>query len=250
MKTSSLLFLDFDGVICDSALECFASSLDAFHRVHGAKEKSTISLGQKKDQFLTLRPYIRNSEDYLYIQEIIANGLDIRSQAAFDEYMEKSDTNRKKEYRNAFFEIRYTQFANHRKEWLDSNPVYPHMKELLHEYAGNPGLYILSTKKVDFIMAILDYNNIEIEKQNVIYSAEHERKLDHISKLLDNSGAGRAVFVDDQVDHLSGNTDQRIETYLPLWGYIEKNCFEHGDDIRIINESEMADLFKILDPKL
>jgi phosphoglycolate phosphatase-like HAD superfamily hydrolase len=249
MKPKALLFLDFDGVICDSALECFSSSLEAFSRVNPdrADRSKNISADERKERFLLMRPYIRNSEDYLFIHEIITADLEIRSQVEFDDYMSSSNAELKKKYRKAFFEVRYELYNGDRKSWLDSNPLYPHMKDLLSAYSKNPGLCILSTKKVDFIMAILAHNNIAIEKQNVIYSAENERKLDHIGRILASGQYGRAVFVDDQVDHFKGNTDPRIETYLPLWGYIEKNCFEHGDDISIINESEMAGLFAILD---
>ena len=44
-------------------------------------------------------------------------------------------------------------------------------------------------------------------------------KLDMVAAVLDERQAGRAALVDDQLDHLVGNDDARIEVYLAAWGY-------------------------------
>ncbi len=248
MTSRTLLFLDFDGVICDSALECFTSSAAAYGRIRG--EAPPDSEREEKLKFDTLRPFVRNSEDYLFIQEIIHLGTAIGNQADFDAYIDRSTEAKRKDYRRLFYEARSKSLAEKPDEWLDSNPLFPHMKEPLRAHASDEGLYILSTKKGEFITAILSHHGITMDSARIISSGENERKLDLISKILDEGIGGNALFVDDQVDHLKGNTDPRITVCLPLWGYIEKSCIDSIKNIRAISERDVKDLFSVLDERV
>ena len=58
----TLVFLDFDGVICDSALECLVSSWEAYFRDHGRDAPKAVPV-DLKERFLALRPYVRSGED-------------------------------------------------------------------------------------------------------------------------------------------------------------------------------------------
>jgi phosphoglycolate phosphatase-like HAD superfamily hydrolase len=248
VSARTLLFLDFDGVICDSATECLATSLSAYAVLHPGRSRGDDDRDARvREKFFELRPYVRNGEDYLFMREMIDLGIEIKSQVDFDDYIARSPAGLAGKYREAFYDARSKSFAEDPGKWLSANPIYPHMAGPLREHGFRPGLFILSTKRTKFIEAILSHNGIKLSTDRILESGEGERKVDRISRVLDEGGAGRAVFVDDQVEHLVANEDARIETCLPIWGYIEKSCFDFGDGIRVINERDMAELFGLLD---
>jgi phosphoglycolate phosphatase-like HAD superfamily hydrolase len=245
MTGRSLLFLDFDGVICDSALECFLSSREAYDRLNDAPAPLDSNENEKK-RFDALRPYVRNSEDYLVIQEIIRRGIVVRDQIEFDAYIARSNPEKLTAYRRLFYEVRSASLARDPHSWLDSNPIFPHMKEPLHTYGPNRGLFILSTKRREYIEAILSHNGISMEKERIIASKVNERKLAYVAGLLNHGAGDNAVFVDDQVEHLKPNDDRRVTACVPTWGYIEKSRADYGAGIRVINENDMLELFATL----
>jgi phosphoglycolate phosphatase-like HAD superfamily hydrolase len=245
MRNRFLLFLDFDGVICDSALECYKSSLSAYNLAIAGTPPHTFK--SDKYEFDLLRPYVRNSEDYLFIQEIIHKRIKVKSQSDFDAHIAVAPADKRSFYRKSFYDIRTSSFASDPKSWLNSNPIFPHMKEPLLRYCANPRLFILSTKKGEFIEAILSHNGIALDRDRIISSKEQERKLDHIGEALDSGKGEKAIFVDDQIDHLKGNNDTRIAVCLPLWGYIEKSCFDVAGVIRVINQHDMIEIFSTIE---
>ena len=66
-----LLYLDFDGVVCDSERECFVSSWLTYRQLGGATGGEHISLRARR-RFRQMRPLIRSGEDYVVIQQILA----------------------------------------------------------------------------------------------------------------------------------------------------------------------------------
>jgi len=244
-----ILFLDFDGVICDSVSECFDSSIAAFRM----KESNSVNISFTgntpglHERFLKLRPFIRNSEDYLFLLEIIEYNIEIKNQADFDRFVAGKTTDTKKEYKKLFYDARSSNLARDSERWYGLNPIYQHIIEPLRVYASNPSLYILSTKRSDFIVHIFGKNDVRMEHDRILFAGEKEKKLEIVRRFLDKGIGEKAIFVDDQVDHLIANSDSRITVCLPLWGYIDKNNLPSDDLIQIIDEDRMMEIFRLLD---
>jgi len=120
------------------------------------------------------------------------------------------------------------------------------MQTPLRSASGSPGLYILSTKRSDFISAILGNNGIHLDRSRVLYTDGREKLL-LISELLDRTGAQRAVFVDDQVDHFtspSASPFPRIECRLATWGYIRSQWLLPTEDYTPIDEEGIVRLLR------
>jgi phosphoglycolate phosphatase-like HAD superfamily hydrolase len=249
MKLSFLLFLDFDGVICDSAPECFDSSITAYNSLKPVSGtiRTNVSGQALYDRFCRLRPFIRNSEDYIFLQEIIALDLEIKNQNDFDRFVAVRPPETKKEYKKIFYEVRSSSLARNPERWYSLNPIYPHMIDPLKAYAEKPGLRILSTKRSDFITKIFERTGIRIGPDRILFAGEKEKKLEVVTRFLEEKAGEKATFVDDQADHLKGNTDPRITVCLPLWGYIDKNNLPDGNTIRLIDEAGMAEIFRLLE---
>ena len=241
MSDPLLLFLDFDGVICDSLNECIISSFYAYFRIFKKNEPASLPLEYKKE-FSSLRPYVRNGEDYLVIQHILENNIQIKDQAHFDEILGKHKE-KMVYYKEFFYKARTILIENETDFWFNLNRIYPHILTHLARISVSPFFYILSTKRLDFILTILKNNNITIREDQVLVAWDI-KKLDFISSILDTKGIGKAIFIDDQIDHLINNKDKRITPYLASWGYIRPEWLHSR--VKVMGEDDMRKLMKQL----
>ena len=252
-----LLYLDFDGVVCDSERECFVSSWLTFRKLAGAGGEH-ISLHARR-RFRQMRPLIRSGEDYVVIQQILA-----REQAepgfhgpatlpAFDAYRDALGSRCIGRYKSAMADTRSAFLARDRAHWLALNRLYPHMRRLLA--AGDlSNVRVLSTKAAPLVGEILRAHRIPIPASAVFHAASNPdgtdaRKLDMIGEHLDRTTGAHALFVEDQLDHLLGNADRRITTFLADWGYVLPEWFADHDllraeRVRVIAAADMPDLLR------
>jgi hypothetical protein len=239
---TTLIFLDFDGVICDSINECCVTSTIAYYELY--KGEKLVSLPVRlKDTFSNLRPFVRRGEDYLFIQEIIEKGIVIRTQGEFDDYCAHAGEEKKTLFGRLFYQARTSLLNETREYWMSLNAVYAHMDQPLREVISSSHLFILSTKRRDFILAICAYRGFSPRPEQIIDSGK-EKKLTVISYMLDKRKMKRALFVDDQIDHLCNNRDDRIVPCLAAWGYIQEEWLEKN--IRIITDEEMAGVLSLM----
>lgn len=221
------LFIDFDGVICDSAAECLFSSWVAYDRLtrhvqpdgpaEAGPETPTAVPVTLRERFLDLRPFIRAGDDYVLIQHLLATGRAPAQQEDFDKARLDAGPRLLARYADALNRVRQELLAHDRSHWLRLNPLYPGMAELLRA-ADWDSTWVLSTKRPRYIEAILAFHEVQVPARAILHAAAAS-KLGMVTAVLDERQAERAALVDDQLDHLVGNDDPRIEVYLAAWGY-------------------------------
>jgi len=219
MSFSTVLVLDFDGVICDSIDECFAVSWVAYHALF--RKDTAASSPAARRNFARLRPFIRSGEDFLIIQEVLSTGSAVRDQAEFDELARRAGAGKRAMFRELFYAQRSEMLAKDRDSWLALNRVYPHMKKAFGVLGPGAPLYVLSTKEPQFIAEILSANQIEIPRQRILESVS-EPKLVTTERLRAEGGFQDAILVEDQVDHLRENRNPHIRGFLAAWGYVQE----------------------------
>jgi phosphoglycolate phosphatase-like HAD superfamily hydrolase len=251
MTTRPLLVLDFDGVICDSVDECFASSWTAYHQLHrgeapGAPDQSV------RAAFAALRPYVRSGEDFVLIQEIVARGGTVSSQASFDETALRGGDAARAQYRELFYQARADFLRRDRAGWLALNRVYPHVARALARLPSSAPLYILSTKKPAFIAEILSAQSIAVDPQRIIWS-DAEPKLVTVERLRSAYGAAagpggspsaRALFIEDQVDAIMHNTNPLVRVFLATWGYVQEAWLAPDGPVPLLAPQGFLDLLE------
>ena len=144
------------------------------------------------------------------------------------------------EYRELLYMVREELLKTDKEYWMSLNTLYPHMKVLIKKHYQHKNLFILSTKKQELIIEILNSHNIRIEPERVIDSGK-TRKLEIISDILNNSDTEYAVFIDDQIAHLTGIKNKKIEVYLAEWGYVKKEWF--GGSVKTISKEQIMSFF-------
>jgi len=224
---STLYFIDFDGVICDSALEGFVSSEIAYTRLTTGKDPDRCSL-TGRDAFYRMRPFIRNGEDFLLLQEYITAGREIYSQQEFDAALSARGTDRMQQYRDAIYRVRQELVGNAREYWIHLNRIYPEVEPVIRGVVNREQVYILSTKQSDLIAEILSGSGIPWPKDRIITSLG-KTKEEIITERMNAVNAAQALFVDDQPDHLlspEASVDLGITCYLAAWGYVRPEWLE------------------------
>lgn len=216
------VFLDFDGVICDSNLECLVSSWLAYHH-HFLNSVPTHAPVTLRRQFTHLRPYVRSGEDFVLIQELLDRGTEIRSQEDFDLVAEARGSWLMGQYKELFYAARAQLLQADRQYWLGLNRLYSHVLEALPAWAASACFYIISTKKPEYICEILSNNGIQMTQDRVLYCRSRGKR-ELIAQVLRTKGVSRALFIDDQIDHLldRAHTEPLIEVALASWGYLKE----------------------------
>lgn len=258
----TLLVFDFDGVICDSLDECLVSSWVAYHRLSPPRGRPDAARPRRpappggatscrdgaacgdllpdrvpitlRDAFLRLRPFIYRGEDFVLIQELLHRGVPVDSQAEFDRQIARAGPERMDLYRDRIYRVRAELLRRDRPFWLRLNRIYPHVRRWLGRLAAHPAFFILSTKRAPLIREILLENGISLPLSRII-DAGRRHKLPLVSALLDEQGARRAVFLEDQIAALRGNRDARIECRLAGWGYIRPEWLQAEPGVRVLD---------------
>ena len=260
-----LLYLDFDGVVCDSERECFVSSwltwreLGADARTPGGGADGQCINLRARRRFRRMRPLIRSGEDYVVIQQILTRERDEEgfagpaTQSAFDAYREMLGGRCIARYKAAMAATRKAFLERDKAQWLALNRLYPHMQRLLAS-CDPANVRILSTKAAPLVCEILRAHRIPIPERAVFHAASNPdgadaRKLNMIADHLDRVPGTDALFVEDQLDHLLGNEDRRITCFLADWGYVLPEWFADPDRlrserVRVVGAAEMPDLFR------
>lgn len=241
MIVEGLVFLDFDGVICDSLLECLVSSWQGYYQLYLGQQQTAVPMTLRRE-FSKLRPFVRAGEDFILIQELIDNQIPIRSQEQFDAQLAERGEDRMARYKELFYTARRGFFFNHRRYWINLNKIYPHVYHSLRGWAASPCLYILSTKRADYIVEILEAKNIRMDPHRVLSCGAKEKK-NTILRTLDERGFTNALFIDDQIDHLTADwaRDPRIIGCLASWGYVKTQWLEEPRDIEVLHPDQLAE---------
>lgn len=222
--SAPLLVLDFDGVICDSIEECWVSSWTAYHELYLGRAPSSPPADPAADarvRFRALRPYVRSGEDFVLIQQLVSRGASAGNQAEFDREWERPGAPTRRELKELYYRARAALFDRDPEAWLAMNRIFPHVQAALAGLSPRVSLYILSTKKPQFVSATLRANRLTVPEDHVLYS-EQEPKLTTVERLMRELPARQAVFVEDQVDALRANRNPGIRPFLATWGYVQQ----------------------------
>lgn len=240
----AMVVLDFDGVICDSAQECFAASWTAFHELL-RREPAGPAPADARHAFRELRPFVRSGEDFVLIQQLVFLARAPRSQAEFDQEWARPGAPDRMRFRNLFYQARVELRNRDPGAWLAMNRIYPHVPAALRRLSPDAPRYVLSTKKPEFVVPSLEAEALPIPRESVLYS-EAEPKLVTVERLLAQARITEAVFVEDQIDAIRENRNPRIRTFLAAWGYVQKSWLAETGAWTVLQPEDLGELLASL----
>jgi phosphoglycolate phosphatase-like HAD superfamily hydrolase len=243
-REGTLLVLDFDGVICDSADEGFVSSWIAYYHLYRHENPTAIPIRQRAE-YGRLRPFTRSGPDFPLVQEIIHTGVDVRDQAEFDAAASRAGVEKMRLFGELYYQARTDLLARDREFWLSINRLYPHVREAFGMIPPAAPVQILSTKKPQFIHEILAGAGIRFPASRVHHAPSHA-KLPSVEALRAAGGFTRAVFIDDQIDFLRKNGNPKITAYLASWGYVDPAWLREDSGVPVMYPDALVTLVREL----
>jgi phosphoglycolate phosphatase-like HAD superfamily hydrolase len=247
---AKLFITDFDGVVCDSVLECLLVTYNAYHHLLDPAFQRILSLDsipqRTQQQFRQLRPYLKGAEDFVPMYLAIEGGAQISSQQDFDIFR-RMHAEHLSHYQKAFYAERDYLQHHEKTIWLGINPLFEGLKAAFIACKSFDNVYILTTKRQQDVVEIFEYQHIPFPTDHIIYmkAAGKPRKL---LDMVQEHGAAfeDVVYVEDQVDFLVASRQHNIGSYLVEWGYVseEQKVLARQHAISIVSIPDFAELLR------
>ena len=213
---TSCLFLDFDGVLFDTAYEC---AVVTWCVRHGVRENYPgVTLDERfLRRFYDLKPYIRRAREYAVFASDAY--LAVTDQASLDAVIARDLRAEELEaFEKQFYAMRERIKAASFDWWIGLNRPYPWAVDLLR--ARQDRTVVVSLKDGRTIGDTLGHWHLTARR--VCDHAYAPTKRDAIVRVAAELGLAlpRSVFVDDNVDHLLDLRAAGVVPVLADWGYV------------------------------
>lgn len=225
MKTKILFALDFDGVICNSAVETAITGWKVAQSIWPDMREQAIS-DTYIQQFRTMRPYLDVGYEAILIMRLLQQGENLgelcanyhsRLQSLIDDSNVSVET-----LKETFGQTRDDQILKDETGWIASNSLFEGITEKLKKLEQGDWV-IVTTKQERFVKRILEGNNIQVDEDRV-FGLERKLSKQEVLTLLKKKHPDRdIIFIEDRLPTLLGvlNNPRLQDIHLQLvdWGY-------------------------------
>lgn len=245
--TNKLYALDFDGVLCDSAVETAIAGWKVALQLWSDMPDHIPA--EILERFRQVRPVMETGYESILIVRMLFEGLDTESlMTAFHHQIEAlmiRDALEVDELKQTFGATRDQWIEDDFDNWIKMNPLFDGVAEKLHQLETEQSV-IITTKQERFVDHILSANQIHFPIEQ-IYGLD--RNLSKQQILTDLSAAQPntdILFVEDRLPTLINViTDDRldhVQLLLANWGYNTKEDRDSAAEIKRIKTINLADL--------
>jgi len=215
--SESVVFLDFDGVVFDSAKEAYAIAMLTTQRIKRLDELNLDSEHARK--FLSQRYLIGPAWNYYYLLKAI----DDNQEHNFDSILPDEAGFEAKQFQNSFFATRQVIRNNFWDDWLTLNELYSGSEAFVDLINQNLNIVILTTKDSETVQALLDMSGLK-RHVDIFDSKSYEQfgcKSFFMDDYIKKNNIKRALFVDDSKKHLDkSNWVENLSSIQARWGYV------------------------------
>ena len=220
MKQAPIYALDFDGVICDSAVETAITGWKAATYIWSDMAK-TVPDEAHIEQFRALRPQLETGYEAILFMRLLQQGESVESiQANLTSFKMElgGDTTLLKQL---FGQTRDQWIEHARDEWIAMNPLFEGIAEKLQNLNGQIW-YIVTTKQERFVEQILQASQVDLPID--IFGLDRKMsKQAVLLELLERHGSQTIRLIEDRLPTLLeilGNDQlNAVELQLVDWGY-------------------------------
>ena len=233
-----VIALDFDGVLCDSVRETFATAL---HTYGEAMPDSRLvdRIRARLGPWPWSNPAIATDPDFLRFESLVPLGnraedfgvallamdlqTEVTDQSAYDTLYASLDPSWLASFHGRFYESRAELRAEAPEAWLELHRDYPRFTQLLYEIAGDVRLAIATAKDSRSLALLLDRFGVDgLFAPELRFDKETGvQKTEHLTELAGRLGSKFAdiTFVDDKVNHLQRVAPLGVRPVLAGWGH-------------------------------
>lgn len=226
MKQTIIYALDFDGVLCDSAVE---TGITGWKTATGIWNDMPSPLPPQElvDRFCLVRPVIETGYESILAMRLLFQGSSVEAiLAGFAEKKEGLLRESKlsvEDLKMLFGETRDVWIQNSPDEWIRMNPLFPGIAHKLRMLANEENWYIVTTKQERFVEKILDANRIHSPSQRIFGLDRNMSKQEVLLDLLTLHPDAAIHFVEDRLptllNLLKNDCLQNIRLFFAGWGY-------------------------------
>jgi CMP-N-acetylneuraminic acid synthetase/phosphoglycolate phosphatase-like HAD superfamily hydrolase len=231
-SNQSVIFLDFDGVIVDSAKEAYAMAMLSTGRIKTLSELDLNS--EHATRFLNQRCHIGPAWNYHYLLKSIDEDKD----NLFSELLPNEAGKNAKKFQEHFFATRQVIRNHFWDQWLALNELYKGSDAIIDLINQYTNIVIVTTKDAPSVKALLE--KYGATREVIIYDAKAYEDFGCKSLFIDDyiksNFIKTSLFIDDSNSHLEKcNWVENLKTVQAKWGYLPKD--EYSD-----NKKEVIDL--------
>lgn len=217
------LVLDFDGVLADSAPECFEVALRTYgdlcpgERLHRFERETLFR------EFIALLPLGNRAEDFGVALAAIDAGVRPVDQRAYDAFFAARAAGWLDAFHRRFYEHRAALAASDPARWRALTPPYTAFVSILRRHAGRVPFAIATAKDRGSVRTLLaGWGVDDLFPEALVLDKETGRnKAEHLERLQQRLALPFAelTFVDDKVSHLDTVSPLGVICALAAWGY-------------------------------
>ncbi|MCK9604983.1 MAG: HAD family hydrolase [Methylomonas sp.] len=224
MSNSIIHAFDFDGVICDSAVETAITGWKAAGQIWPDMQADMPDA--LIDSFRRIRPIIETGYEAILAMRMlqqgdsigdIYNGYTDRTTVLLQQAQVSTD-----ELKQLFGDTRDQWIADNRDEWIAMNPLFSGVAEKLKTLEAD-SWYIVTTKQERFVRKILKANDISLADQRIFGLDRNMSKPEVLTGLLANHPSQTMRFLEDRLPALLGVQKHpalsSVNLFFARWGY-------------------------------
>ncbi len=256
MKQSVIYALDFDGVICDSALETGISGWKAAFKLWD-DFKEPLPSQQVIGNFRMVRPIMGTGYEAILINKMLHDGVSVESilkdfDTQKNELIKASNLNIAA-LKKLYGDTRDAWIRDDLDDWVKHNPLFPGIAEKLQGLTKRGLWYIITTKQERFVKQILSANNVQIANERIFGLDRKMSKQAVLIDLLIEHPEQTIYFVEDMLSSLlkvkSNNQLQSVKLLFAPWGYNTAQDRLYAKNLNI-ERVHFADFLEELDTDL
>ncbi len=245
MKKNIIYALDFDGVICDSAVETAITGWKAGLTIWDEMKEPYPSQSMI-DKFRLVRPMMETGYEAILIMRLLFQGETIETLLSYyTEKIQQTIATSNKEVsalKQLFGTIRDIWINEDVNDWVAMNPLFPSVAEKLRQLNEQGQWVIITTKQERFVTQILNANQIELAPDKIFGLDRKLSKEAVLTQLLAQHPQNEFYFVEDRLptllNILANKELQVIKLFLASWGYNtqkDKQQAQTHPQIKLIN---------------
>ncbi len=229
MDNKTVFALDFDGVICDSAIETGISAWKAATFLWDDMN-SPYPPQLFVDQFKTARALIETGYESIFVMRMFFQGHSLEFVLQHFHTRKSSlllETEKSAGHiKQLFGEVRDHWIQTSLTEWIDNNPLFPGVADKLIHLAKHHEWYIVTTKQERFVSQIFEANNIDLAPEKIYGMDRKKDKQDILLQLINKHPDRLIYFVEDRLKTLldvkANQQLEKVALAFAKWGYNTK----------------------------
>lgn len=245
--TNKLYALDFDGVLCDSAVETAIAGWKVALQIWSDMPEQIPA--EILERFRQVRPVMETGYESILIVRMLFEGLDTESlMSAFHHQIEAlmiRDALEVDELKQTFGATRDQWIEDDFDNWIKMNPLFDGVAEKLHQLETEQSV-IITTKQERFVDHILSANQIHFPIEQIYGLDRNLSKQQILTDLSASQPNTDILFVEDRLPTLINViTDDRldhVQLLLANWGYNTQEDRDSATEIKRIKTINLADL--------